>query len=240
MESLRHYLAIALVALLGVAGSAHAQVPSMAARSLSLASPPNAAVPFASLTTPSIVPQINGTLTYCSDCKQTTVCAAGGGGALAELVNNAWQCGLGTSTGGTASINPGTAGQIGGYAANGTVISPLTSIQATSVNGVLNVTAYGAKGDGATDNTTAINNAVAALGPNGGTISFPSASGSYKFSSKIVMPKNVMLECAGDSSVLQYTGTSAALVWSDATVNSYRQGGWRDCVLEGPVSAVRR
>ena len=65
MESLRNYLVIALIALLGMAGRVDAQVPSMAARSLSLASPPNSTVPFASLTNPSLVPQMNGTLTYC-------------------------------------------------------------------------------------------------------------------------------------------------------------------------------
>lgn len=148
MESLRHYLAVTLVILLSLAGVGHAQVPSMAARSLSLASPPNAKVPFASLTNSNIVPQVNGTITFCSDCNQTPVCAAGGTGALAELVNNAWQCGLGTSQTGTVSINPGMAGQVGGYVTGGSTISPLTSIQGANVNGVLNAQTFGAKGDG--------------------------------------------------------------------------------------------
>ena len=110
----------------------------------------------------------------------------------------------------------------------------MTAITGVSTNGVVNVQVYGAKGDSTTDNLAPINAAIAALGPNGGIVSFPSASGSYNFSSKIVMPKDVMLQCAGDSSVLKYTGTSAALVWSDSTINSYRQGGWNNCVLEGP------
>jgi hypothetical protein len=178
MESLRNYIVIALVALLGVAGNASAQTTSMAARSLSLASPPNTTVPFANLTNPALVPQTNGTLTYCSDCRQTTVCAAGGSGALAQLVNNAWQCGLGTSTTGTASINPGTTGQPGGYLANGTIISPMTSIQGISVNGVINAQAYGAKGDAVTDNTAAFNAAMTAVGSQG-TIYIP--AGTYKW-----------------------------------------------------------
>jgi hypothetical protein len=147
MESLRHYLVVALVILLSLAGVAHAQVPALVARSLSLASPPNTIVPFASLSNSQFVPQVNGTITYCSDCNQTPVCAAGGTGAIATLVNNAWQCGLGTSQTGTVSINPGQAGQLGGYAVNGSTISPMTAVQGISVNGSLNVKAYGAKGD---------------------------------------------------------------------------------------------
>jgi hypothetical protein len=34
----------------------------------------------------------NGTLLYCSNCTQTTACAAGGSGAMAMYVNGAWSC----------------------------------------------------------------------------------------------------------------------------------------------------
>jgi hypothetical protein len=34
----------------------------------------------------------NGTILYCSNCTQTTACAAGGSGAMAMYMNNAWSC----------------------------------------------------------------------------------------------------------------------------------------------------
>ena len=39
----------------------------------------------------------NGSILYCSDCTQTTACAAGGAGAMAMYVNGAWSCGGGGS-----------------------------------------------------------------------------------------------------------------------------------------------
>jgi hypothetical protein len=42
----------------------------------------------------------NGTILYCSNCTQTTACAAGGSGAMAMYVNGAWSC-AGGGSGGT-------------------------------------------------------------------------------------------------------------------------------------------
>ncbi len=41
----------------------------------------------------------NGAILYCSNCTQTTSCAAGGSGAMAMYVNGAWSCGGGGSGG---------------------------------------------------------------------------------------------------------------------------------------------
>ena len=58
----------------------------------------------------------NGTMLYCSNCTQTTACAAGGSGAMATYVNGAWSCAGGggsytfrnnlTNTAGTVDYNP--------------------------------------------------------------------------------------------------------------------------------------
>jgi hypothetical protein len=42
----------------------------------------------------------NGTILYCSNCTQTTACAAGGSGAMAMYVNAAWSCAGGGAGGG--------------------------------------------------------------------------------------------------------------------------------------------
>lgn len=56
---------------------------------------------FASLGTPG-----DGRFQYCSDCTQTTVCAGGGTGALAQRINGAWSCsGGGATTFGALSGN---------------------------------------------------------------------------------------------------------------------------------------
>jgi hypothetical protein len=55
------------------------------------------------------------------------------------------------------------------------------------------VTAYGAKGDGATDDTAAFNAAVAALGTGGGTVYVKTPPSSYRLSGTITLPRNVSI-----------------------------------------------
>jgi hypothetical protein len=43
----------------------------------------------------------NGAILYCSNCTQTTACAAGGSGAMAMFVNGTWSCTNGTAGGGS-------------------------------------------------------------------------------------------------------------------------------------------
>ena len=47
----------------------------------------------------------NGTILYCTNCTQTTPCAAGGSGAMAMYVNGSWACGGGSSGGSYAFRN---------------------------------------------------------------------------------------------------------------------------------------
>jgi hypothetical protein len=82
------------------------------------------------------------------------------------------------------------------------------------------VKCYGATGDGTTDDTSAINSAIAA----GGTLYFP--PGTYKVTEPLVVPAGV--DVLMDGSIL-YAGTGIALtIGANADVNYYRriQGLW--------------
>ncbi|MCI0706607.1 MAG: hypothetical protein L0Y80_03865 [Ignavibacteriae bacterium] len=58
---------------------------------------------------------------------------------------------------------------------------------------VFNVKAFGAKGDGVTDDVQAIMAAVNALPSNGGELYFPSTAGGYRIGSKLSLPKTALL-----------------------------------------------
>lgn len=62
-----------------------------------------------------------------------------------------------------------------------------------------NVTTYGAKGDGATDDTASINSAIAAAGAVGGTVYFPPTGVCYKTTSLITI--NVRVSLLGQAGV---------------------------------------
>ena len=73
----------------------------------------------------------------------------------------------------------------------------LTKVSYSMISGdFLNILDYGAVGDGSTDNTTAIANAITALASNGGgTLYFP--AGTYKYTTFIVNTSNVRILGAG-------------------------------------------
>lgn len=62
------------------------------------------------------------------------------------------------------------------------------------------VTAYGAKGDGTTDDTSAIQAAINAVPAAGGTVHVP--SGKYKTTSSLTLPSNVVLAGDGYNSII--------------------------------------
>lgn len=110
-----------------------------------------------------------------------------------------------------------------------------------SANGVSNVMAFGAKGDGVTDDTAAFAAAVAALGSTGGKVFVPSSPTAYMLASELTVPRNVIVECAGPDSVqLRSTATTKpAIVWADAGSRSaYHRGGMNNCTLSGPGSST--
>jgi hypothetical protein len=82
--------------------------------------------------------------------------------------------------------------------------------------GIVNVKSYGAKGDGSTDDSTAITNAIAALPVNGGTLHFP--PGDYVCASSLNLDdkRSIILQGAGGRSAgasvttrITYSGTGS-------------------------------
>jgi hypothetical protein len=86
---------------------------------------------------------------------------------------------------------------------------------------VFNITAYGAVGDGTTDNTTAINNCLAAIySAGGGTMYVP--VGVFRVNSQIVIPNDGVVLNPKNKSI-KILG--AGRYWSNQTFNVTAQGG---------------
>lgn len=87
-------------------------------------------------------------------------------------------------------------------------------------NAVFNVLDYGAKGDGATDDVTAINLAITkANAAGGGIVYFPVPATTYKIGSTIVMKANVRLQGSSrKASTITYAGTGDGIAFV-GTVN---------------------
>lgn len=126
----------------------------------------------------------------------------------------------------TASTDASTKGYVDSYfpvtIANGgtdltSIGSPSTELRVNSSNAlyyganVINVMDYGATGNGSTDDTTAIQNAINSLSSTGGQVFFP--VGTYKLSSTLTMVAGVSLKGvyvpggAAPSSTLNQTGS---------------------------------
>jgi hypothetical protein len=73
------------------------------------------------------------------------------------------------------------------------------------VNLYKNIVSFGAKGDGATDNTAALQNAINA----GFAMMLP--EGTFNFSGTLTLKKDSIIMGVGKKSILRYTGTGAAL-----------------------------
>jgi hypothetical protein len=89
------------------------------------------------------------------------------------------------------------------------------------INIYRNLVAYGAKGDGTTDNTAALQNAINA----GYAVMIP--EGIFNFSDTITLKKDSILVGVGKKSILRYSGTGVALRESEG---SY-QGGYDNLKL---------
>jgi len=97
----------------------------------------------------------------------------------------------------------------------------LRNVNEIGLSGAIDVRAFGAKGDGVTDDTAAIQAAIASVvASGGGVIHFP--AGTYNTSSQVTITgNNVVLQGDGDSTSIVYVGAAqiAALIYanSDAT-----------------------
>lgn len=182
------------------------------------------------------VPQQNGTMAYCSDCKQTPICVPQGKGAMATLVNGTWQCGLGiqgSSVAGAGNINQGSIGQYAGYVGpdnytigpmpnpldfytgpisiTGNQINGQDQINGVSVNGEMSASAFGAVGDGiySGDYTHAADASTTA----GGTqVNIPSTMLTNKY-----IGDAIFVDGAGASGVT-YVGTITSILGTEITV----------------------
>ena len=83
---------------------------------------------------------------------------------------------------------------------------------------VFNVLAYGAKGDGTTDDAAAIRSAITAASPNG-VVYFPTTANGYALGSALILPSNVILlgdnrKASGLSKLKPVAGYSGLLIQS--------------------------
>lgn len=106
-------------------------------------------------------------------------------------------------------------------------------------NQAINVLAFsGADPTGATDSTTAIANALAAVPNNGATVFFP--PGQYKVSSTLNPAWNAILQGTGLGSQILFTGTGDCIAMSNPTTpagvyssQQVQSGGLRDLMIDG-------
>jgi len=115
-------------------------------------------------------------------------------------------------------------------ALTGTTTIALANI--TNANGVLNATDFPGADIGAQ-----VNNAIAALPAEGGTVLIPASATNYNFTTTIVIPR--LVKVCGQSAfgtILNYTGTTGwAVIASDASAaGAYApEGGLEDLTLRG-------
>lgn len=97
---------------------------------------------------------------------------------------------------------------------NGKTYRVTTSVSPSAILPVFNVVGYGAKGDGTTDNYTAITNAISDAASSGTAVVFvPAATGFYRVSQTLQIPNGVMLKGANPNASIiaaatSFTGTS--------------------------------
>ncbi|MEU8920286.1 glycosyl hydrolase family 28-related protein [Kitasatospora sp. NPDC048545] len=143
---------------------------------------------------------------------------------------------------GTLVLTGSPPAQVPAGAATGSVLTSdasgnltLQAPGAVSGTDYLNVKAYGAKGDGTTNDTTAIQSALTAAATKGGTVYFP--AGTYVLSSALAPANQVSLLGAGPgATVLKQTSTTAHGIAYNPTTLTYVSV--QNLTVQGPGSGT--
>jgi len=100
--------------------------------------------------------------------------------------------------------------------------------QTAAGKGCYNVCAYGARGDGTTDDTTAIQNAIdAAAAAGGGVVVFPYPTNYYRVTGKITLPSRITLLGLGNRPLIYNDGDTAEPIFEAAGTSSSRKSNIR-------------
>lgn len=173
----------------------------------------------------------NGSDVWCYNCQQTNPCSSGGSGAIARRLGGAWYCA--DSGGGGGVGGSGTTGKLPLWTGSTTLGDSAFSEDSSKVSSsktveapirdkggqVFNVKAYGAVGDGSTDDTSAIQSAINAAIAAGGSVFFP--RGTYVVTSSLTVngdlfiygasPRIASADGATCESLIGRTGTTGDL-----------------------------
>jgi len=122
-----------------------------------------------------------------------------------------------------AHIDPATLGQLHFLAAD-------INSDAGPLNGVK---AYGARGDGTSDDTTAISAAQAAAEAMGGGIYFPPSLGSYNVSSGFILKRRTRIVCGPGVTIKLVSVTAKLFTFGSNTDATWSPGGIENCTLSG-------
>jgi len=92
------------------------------------------------------------------------------------------------------------------------------------LNGIVSVLEYGAKGDGSTDNTTAIQAALTYAGTSGGSVYVPGAAAAYRVTDELTIPDGVTIFGDGYRSLIQTmtAGKNLLVAGHDTVVRTLR------------------
>ena len=126
-----------------------------------------------------------------------------------------------------------------GTANGGTVFAGATGYWNRQYDGAVNVKWFGAKGDGVTDDTAAIQAALDALPALGGVVYFP-GEGPYTCASGVTTDKNLILRGDGkQTTILKYTGNATFIEQTSGDVLAFEEiivAG--DGTTAGPIAQV--
>ena len=99
---------------------------------------------------------------------------------------------------------------------------------------IIDLKAFGCAVDGATDDTTCVNNAITAL-PSGGTIHVPYTGNLVKVTAAIAVPTLISIQCEAGAGFKQATGSTDLFT---VNANSVRIGYPSRCILDGGGNAT--